>query len=174
MKTWSTPDHAIASENIQKICDREVHTPLGGSDHLPVLLKVTLTEQTNAQKKGPSWNYKKDWSKFQNPTDVLCRELDNDNNNNINTSVQQLTDCILQSAKQAIPRGRRKDYKPYWSNHLQCLYDQLTEARKRLEQLPSPKHTILCNKARTAFDEEKSQEARWSWQESLESVKGPE
>ena len=130
-KTLSTPDLAIASEDIQKICDREVHTQLGGSDHLPVLLKVTLTEQTTSQKKEPSLNYKKaDWLKFQNLTDMLCRELDTDNSKNINASVQQLTDCILQAAKQAIPRGRRKDYKPYWSNHLQRLHDQLAEVRK--------------------------------------------
>ena len=91
-KTLSTPDLAIASEDIQKICDREVYTQLEGSDHLPVLLKVTLTEQTTSQKKEPSWNYKKtDWSKFQNLTDVLCRELDTDNSKNFNTSVQQLT-----------------------------------------------------------------------------------
>ena len=67
---------------------------------------------------------------------MLCSELNTDNSKNINTSVQQLTDCILQAAKQAIPKGRRKDYKPYWSNRLQCLHDQLTEDRKRLEQLP--------------------------------------
>ena len=77
------------------------------------------TEQTTSQKKEPSWNYKEaDWSRFQILTDVLCRELDTDNSKNISTSVQQLTDCILQAAKQAIPRGKRKDDKPYWSNHL--------------------------------------------------------
>ena len=167
-KTLSTPDLAIASEDIQKICDREVHTQLGGSDHLPVLLKVTLTEHTTSQKKEPSWNYKKaNWLKFQNLTYMLCRELDTDNSKNINASVQQLTECILQAAKQAIPRGRRKDYKPYWSNR---LHDQLAEARKRFEQLPSPEHTILYNKARAAFDEEKNKEARKSWQEKTGSL----
>ena len=101
---------------------------------------------------------------------MLCRELDTDNSKNINASVQQLTDCILQTAKQAIPRGRRKDFKPYWSNHLQCLHDQLAEARKRLEQLPSPEYAILYNKARAAFDEEKNREARKSWQEKTGSL----
>ena len=74
------------------------------------------------------------------------------------------------AAKLAISRGRRKDYKPYWSNHLQCLNDQLTEARKRLEQLPSPEHTILYNKARAVFDEDKNKEARKSWQEKTGSL----
>ena len=57
-KTLSIPDLAITSEDIQKICDREVYTLLGDSDHLPVPLKVTLTEQTTSQKE-PSWSYKK-------------------------------------------------------------------------------------------------------------------
>ena len=132
---------------------------------------MRLSEQTTSQKKEPSWNYKKaDWSRFQNLTDVVSREPDTDNSKNINSSVQQLTDSILQTAKQAIPRGRRKDYKPYWSNHLQCLNDQLTEARKRLQQLPSPQHTILYNKARAAFDEQKNKEARKTWQEKSGSL----
>ena len=101
---------------------------------------------------------------------MLYRELDTDSSKNINASVQQLTDCILQAAKQAIPRDRRKDYKPYWSNHIQCLHDQLAEARKRLEQFPSPEHTILYKKARTAFDEEKIKEAHKSWQEKTGSL----
>ena len=58
-KTLSTPDLAIASEDIQKLCDREVHTQLGGSNHLPVLLKVTLTEQTTSQKKEPAGTTKR-------------------------------------------------------------------------------------------------------------------
>ena len=173
-KTLSAPDLAVSSKDIQKICDREVYTQLGDSDHLPVLLKVTLTEQTSSQKKEPSWNYEKaDWPKFPNPTDMLYRELDTDNSKNINASVQLPTGCILQVAKQAILRGRRrgvKDYKPYWCNHLQCLHDQLTEARKRLEQLPSPEHTILYTKARTAFDEEKIKESRKSRQEKTGSL----
>ena len=49
---------------------------------------------------------KADWSKFQNLADVLCRELDTDNSKNIYTNVQQLTDCVLQTVNQAIPRGR--------------------------------------------------------------------
>ena len=99
----------------------------------------------------------------------MCRELDTDNSKSINTSVRQLTDCILQAAKQTIPKGRKKDYKPSWSNHLQFLHDQLTEARKRLEQLPSPEHTIFY-KARTAFDEEKIRESCKLWQEKTGSL----
>ena len=195
-KTFSTPELVITSEDIQKICDREVYTQLGGSDHLPDLLKVTLTEQTTSQKKEPSWNYKKaDSSKFQNLTDVLCRKLDTDNSKNINTSVQQPLIAYFrqQSRPSSEARGRTTSLtgvttyrepptESPWPIH------RTSEARKRLEQLPSPEHTILYNKARTAVDKEKNKEAHKSWQkkdwlihqhgerhtEALESDKGPE
>ena len=44
-KTTSTPDIAIATDNIQKITKREVSEQLGGSDHKPVIL--TLAKQVN-------------------------------------------------------------------------------------------------------------------------------
>ena len=49
-------------------------------------------------------------------------------------------------------------------------HDQLTEARKRLEQLPLPKHSILYSKVRTTFGEEKIKKARKSWQEKTGSL----
>ena len=165
-KTTSTPDLAITTEDIQKICDRTVCSQLGGSDHLPVLLKLSLTEQPAPQRKDASWNYKKaDWPKFHQLTDKLCMENNIDSNKDINSNVKQLTNCILEAAKQSIPRGRRRDYKPYWSDKLQTLHDQLTVARNRLEQHPSPENNILYHQARTVFDEQKTQEARKSWQE---------
>ena len=45
-KTTSTPDIAIATDNIQKIAKREVSEQPGGSDHKPVIL--TLAKQVNA------------------------------------------------------------------------------------------------------------------------------
>ena len=68
-QTMSTNNLAIATEFIQKVCDSKVFTHLWGSDLLPILLKLTLTEQTFPQRNEPQWNNKKaDWSRFQNLT----------------------------------------------------------------------------------------------------------
>ena len=49
-KTTSTPDIAIATDNIQKIAEREVSEQLGGSDHKPVILTLAKQVNTNAGK----------------------------------------------------------------------------------------------------------------------------
>ena len=47
-------------------------------------------------------------SRFQNLTDMVFREPDTDNSKNINSSVQQPTDSILQTAKQATPEAEER------------------------------------------------------------------
>ena len=61
-KTTSTPDIAIATDNIQKIAKREVSEQLGGSDHKPVILTLAKQANTSADsltstpKRSPSSN----------------------------------------------------------------------------------------------------------------------
>ena len=62
--TTSNPDLAIATDDIQKIAEREVCAQLGGSDHRPIILTVQKQIQGSG-KLSPSWNYKKaDWDLF--------------------------------------------------------------------------------------------------------------
>ncbi|KAK7115386.1 hypothetical protein V1264_001263 [Littorina saxatilis] len=170
-KTTSTPDLAIATEDIHKICDRSVADQLGGSDHLPILLKLSLQEQASPMSKKPSWNYKKaNWAKFERLTDILCQETTIDSTQDININVKRISDCILQAAQQSIPRGRRKDYKPYWSKDLQDLHDKLRSARELLEKDPTPENTTAYNKSRAEFEEGKTKEIRKSWHEKTSSL----
>lgn len=84
-KTTSTPDLAIATEDIHKICDRSVADQLGGSDHLPVLLKLSLLEQAPTTRKEPSWNYKKaNWETIKGLTDLLCQGISINSTQDIN------------------------------------------------------------------------------------------
>ena len=48
-KTTSTPDIAIATDNIQKIAKREVSEQPGGSDHKPVILTLAKQATTSAE-----------------------------------------------------------------------------------------------------------------------------
>ena len=73
-KTTSTPDIAIATDNIQKIAKREVSEQLGGSNHKPVILTLAKQVNTSAGKMPPSWNYKKaDWKPFRELTDIYTK-----------------------------------------------------------------------------------------------------
>ena len=49
---------------------------------------------------------------------------------------------IVKAAKESIPRGVRKDYKPYWSNEMQKTHDELTRAREKAETNSSLENNI--------------------------------
>jgi len=170
-KTQSTPDIAAATDDIQKICERSVENQLGGSDHLPILLTVFLDEHNAKPQKKPSWNYKKaDWTAFAALSDNICKESKLDSSENINKKVQCITECILQAAKKSIPRGNRKNYKPYWSEKLQNLHHKLTTTRSEMADSPTPENTNAYNRARVNYDETKTQEIRKSWEEKVSSL----
>ena len=170
-KTTSTPDIAIATDDIHKVCQRQVMDQLGGSDHRPAIYTLNVQAPKPSQYNGPSWNYKKaNWHIFTELTDKLCQEADIQASRGINDNVGRFTKAILQAAKRAIPRGWRKNYKHYWSRNLQKLHDQLTSAREQLERNPTPETTRVHNQARSTFDNAKINETRKAWQEKTSSL----
>ena len=165
-KTTSHPDLAMATEDIHKQCARSVEDQLGGSDHLPILLHLTSTGPPPTARKVPSWNFKRaNWQKYKELTDKFCEDVGTNDDQSLNDIVSAFTSAILKAASQSIPRGRRADYKPYWSSNLQKLHSQLTEAREELENHPSPENNAAYTKARSAFDEEKTRQTQQSWRE---------
>ena len=58
-KSQSTPDIAIATEDIERDSTRNVTNQLGGSDHKPVLIIISKTSAPPVTKMSASWNYKK-------------------------------------------------------------------------------------------------------------------
>ena len=165
----STPDLAMASEDIQKHTLRTVTDQLGGSDHRPIILEVAKHTQAGQRRKVASWNYKKaDWPKYKHLTDQLCSKLDF--TDNINHNVKIFTEAILTAAKKSIPRGSRQDYKPYWSDKLDTLHNQLSEARCKMEKNPSLENIQEHNRLKESFKNVKTEEIRKSWHEKTQSL----
>ena len=77
---------------------------------------------------------------------------------------------IIQAAEETIPRGARKDYKPFWSNQLKELADELKEARDKAEKEPSQTNTILLQKAKAKFLKTKLEAKRRSWREKTSTL----
>ena len=59
-------------------------------------------------------------------------------NNNINRPAASFDSAILKAAAEAIPRGARKNYKPYWTEKLQAYEDDVTKTREEVEKNPTP------------------------------------
>ena len=170
-KTSSHPDVAMATEDIQQQCERSVEDQLGGSDHLPILLRLTSTVTPASVRKDPSWNYKRaNWTKFSHLTDTFCMEGHISTEKDINTNVMAFTNAIKKAAIRSIPRGRRHNYKPFWSSMLQELHDGLTKTRKTMETDPSPENVAAHQAARDKFDQAKTKEIRTSWQDKTASL----
>jgi hypothetical protein len=66
----------------------------------------------------PRWNYKKaNWGKFETCTNEPTKDIVTEGKN-INNVVKIFNASIVKAAKESIPRGVRKNYKPYWSNDI--------------------------------------------------------
>ena len=55
----------------------------------------------------------------------------------INKVVKDINAGILTTAHTSIPRGARQNYKPYWSEELERLDEELSAARREAETNPS-------------------------------------
>ena len=167
-RTTSTPDLALCTEDIHRGVIREVGDQLGGSDHRPVFL--TLNENTTQNPVAPRWNYKKaKWKLFSHRTNVLTNDLQV-RGRDINNAVHELNSCILKAAQECIPRGARKNYKPYWNNQLQELQDEMTEARQKAENNPSDENHLRLQQTKARFLKAKIQARRQSWREKTAAL----
>ena len=128
--TTSTPDLAFATDDLFTRTIRAVFSQLGGSDHKPIKLSINLDPKIPQAKCLPRWNYKKaNWILFESLSDTYCKQI-NTNQKNINLMAKTFNEAILKAPAETIPRGARKEYKPFWSEHLQKLDDTVSEARK--------------------------------------------
>ena len=76
---------------------------------------------------------------------------------------------MLKAAQETIPRGARRNYRPYWSQ-LQDLQDALTEARAAAEANPSQENNIKLQQAKAKFLRHKIQACRKGWREKTASL----
>nr|KAG5693104.1 hypothetical protein BaRGS_014054 [Batillaria attramentaria] len=161
--TTTTPDLALCTEDIHKNISRTVTAQLGGSDHRPVLL--TISGSTSDPPQQPRWNYKKaKWGLFSIRTNELTKNIEVDGKN-INNAIKEFNASIIQAAKEAIPRGVRKNYTPYWTAELQRTHDELSKAREEAETNPSQDNNIKLQETKAKFLRKKSEAQRRSWRE---------
>ena len=166
----STPDLAFATEDISKKTTRKVLSQLATSDHRPVLLAINLQYKPKNQKTFPRWNYQKaDWVLYSQLSDDYCKKVKT-NDYNINRANQGLTQSILQAASETIPRGARKNYRPYWTEELQNLEEEVNKAREEVEQNPTPENNTTFKASSAKFRNTYTETARESWKKKTESL----
>jgi ribonuclease HI len=166
----STPDIAFATEDLSRKTTRKVESQLAGSDHRPVLLAINLQYRPSNPKTFPRWNYKKaDWDMFANLSDEYCKGLKADDYN-VNRVIRNFNQAVLKAASETIPRGARKNYRPYWTEELQELEDEVSRTRDEVEKDPTPENNIALKACTAKYKKAYTQAARTSWRNKTEQL----
>ena len=109
----------------------------GGSDHRPVTILIDQKTPVSTFKRAPSWNYKRaDWNSFRQLAEEECMGLQLSEENMDHNAVQ-FNNAILRAAKKSIPRGRRRNYNPFWTPQLEQLQEDVNRAREDMGRNPS-------------------------------------
>ena len=114
-----------------------------------MFLKLNFGASTEAT--FPRWNYKKaNWTLFKHRTSTLSKDI-TVQGGDINMVAKDFNSCILKAAQETIPRGARRNYRPYWSQELQVLQDALSEARAAADVNPSQENNAALQQAKAKF-----------------------
>ena len=76
---------------------------------------------------------------FSNLVDQLTQKINN-KRQNLNTKIKAFNQAVLKAAQESIPRGARRNYKPYWTEEQQ--ENAVIEARNLVEETPQRKTTF--------------------------------
>ncbi|GFR66183.1 hypothetical protein ElyMa_001963200 [Elysia marginata] len=119
---------------------------LGGSDHKPVLLRVEMNTARTATPTLSGWNYKKaNWDHLTALADGIAVSI-NTRSKNTTRGAKAITEAIIKFAKEAIPRGARKNYRSYWTEELEELENEVNVARKEVKEHPSVVNNVILKR----------------------------
>ena len=165
----STPDLAFCTDDLHSRLTREVCSQLAGSDHRPVLLSIS-DEPMKTAPQHSRWNYKKaNWGLFSIRSNELTKDIEVEGRNP-NNVIRDWNKAIMKASTESIPRGVRKDYKPYWSTDLQMAHDKLTSARENAESNPSQENHIYHQKCKAEFTKISLENKRNSWRQKTSQL----
>ena len=132
-----------------------------GSDHRPILISI-LTPNKKHRKRKTRWNFKKanwelynetlesniktiagNFSSTEQLKEILYTYTTEEQLQKLNSDI---TSSLLEASAKSIPRGCRKNYKPFWNDEINDAVSRREAARKLLEEEDSDKNKINYNK----------------------------
>ena len=117
-----------------------------GSDHRPILTCINPRKKKK-YKRRTKWNFKKaNWKLYnallhQQFQEILCKDY-----TSVNSICDDVTVAILDAAGKSIPRGCRKQFKPFWTQEIQDAVDMRNNARRAVEENPTEENKINYNR----------------------------
>ena len=106
----------MVSSDIYETSQKTVLEDLG-SHHRAVLISILLKVPTNKPSTMITWNFRKaNWSKFQHQIEAKLSSINTEES--AHKTLKNFCKIIQQSAKNTIPRGKPRKYKPFWTQEL--------------------------------------------------------
>lgn len=167
-KTWHRPDLTLISADLVDATTISVADDDMGSDHRPIITQIHTTAPIQ-QKPKTRWNFKKaDWGKFKEMTDSL---LNTENMpRNINKASAIFVEALEAGAKNAIPRGSRKLYKPFWSQDIEKTVNNRKKAKRQLDRTRDKVDRTSYNKACALVKQTVSKGKRERWRKTCSNL----
>ena len=81
----------------------------------------------------------------------------------MNIVIKEFNNYVLRAAKECIPKGARKDYKPYWNEDLNNKHNELTTARNLTDVASSIENNTALKQANAKFIKIINEARRSSW-----------
>jgi len=125
----SSPDVTIVADNLIPFLEWSIAEDLG-SDHTPIILDLTTkTSQTGRGR--TKWSFRKaKWEAFEKDIEDSL-EAKPVSTEHPGAMERKLIEVILKSAQQNIPRGARKNPKPWWTDEVDKAVKLRRDTRKR-------------------------------------------
>ncbi|CAL1544696.1 unnamed protein product [Lymnaea stagnalis] len=145
-KVKSRPDMTMVSEDIHNSIEWDVIEDIG-SDHLPILLKITCQNANVPTTHKPvecfKWQYNKaDWKKFKQVSDIMTSKLQNFIGS-IDEQYDLWVDGIINAASVSIPKCTNKTGgKKIKSKSLTSLVKKRNDAKKNKDKSQFQKKTL--------------------------------
>ena len=103
------------------------------------------------------------WEEYNMLTDEYTAHI-NTRRKDTNSMVKDFNEAIKRAAAETIPRGARKEYKPYWTEELQDLENKVNKARTRAEEESTEENNIHLKATTASYRKAFTQAARSNWQ----------
>ena len=159
----SAPDVALCSRSMARRSCWRVGPDLG-SDHLPMLISTrTAPSGERSARRKPTWAFHKaDWEAFRAECEAAFSEVE-PLHATAQTLVTRFTDTVLSASRKHIPRGARKDAKPWAMDpELQQAVAERREARRLMSpDDPASRDRWVAAKRRAADTEKRVSQAHF-------------
>ena len=154
------PDLTLASSDLLNRCTEDVLDCIG-SDHRPVLTCIN-PKKKKKYKRRTKWNFKKaNWKLYNSLLYQQFQDFLEKDYTSVDYFCDDVTKAILDAAAKSIPRGCRKEFKPFWTPEIQDAVDRRSKARKAVEENPTEEtkmnYNRECAKVKLAVNSAKRQ-----------------